>query len=118
MATKAQAFRAQQQRDVKPDRPKAPPRARRDVGVDTALPGVSATARRATPGPTGSLNESARAGRRGGAKLEASATGRPPRKSTRKSVDSTKPTSNLQRRAIRATSAPAARASRAKARSS
>ncbi|MCC6217000.1 MAG: hypothetical protein IT376_19225 [Polyangiaceae bacterium] len=118
MATKAQAFRAQQQRDVKPDRPKAPARPRRDVGVDTSLPGVSATARRATPGPSGSLNENARAARRGGAKLEVSTDGRPSRKSTRKSADGTKPTSNLQRRAIRATAAPAARASRAKARSS
>ncbi|MBX3261021.1 MAG: hypothetical protein KIS78_03280 [Labilithrix sp.] len=47
--------------------------------------------------------------------LEDSATGRPSRKSTRKGAHSTKPDTQLRRRATRKTSSPEERASRAKA---
>jgi hypothetical protein len=56
------------------------------------------------------------AGRRGGAALEDPAAPRPSRKSTRKSSDHTKRTTNQQLRAERATTAPKARATRAQAR--
>ncbi|MBK9030789.1 MAG: hypothetical protein IPL61_05520 [Myxococcales bacterium] len=111
MATKAQAFRTEQQRAAKPPRPKQPKKPRRDEVVDTSLPGVSATDRKATRGP----NRNLLAGRRGGAALEDSATGTPSRKSTRKSVDRTKRTTNQQLQAVRATTSPTARATRSKA---
>lgn len=109
MATKAQAFRSEQQRTANPPKPKRPKRARRDEVVDTSLPGVSATDRKA--GPT----RSRRAGRRGGAALEDVApTATRSRKSTRKSSDGTKRTTNQQLRAVRQTRSPSARAARAK----
>jgi len=80
--------------------------------VDTALPGVSASDRKAGMGSTAARNRSVRAERKGGAALESSATGRPTRKSTRRSVRRAKRESNLARRAIRRTSAPKARATR------
>lgn len=107
MATKAQAFRTQQQRQSKPPKPKQPKRPRRDQPVDTSLPGVSATDRKAARGPT----RKALAGRRGGAALEDTA-GKPSRKSTRKSSDRTKRTTNLQLRASRKAAAPSTRARR------
>lgn len=106
MATKAQAFRTEQQRTAKPPRPKQPKKPRRDAVVDTSLPGVSATDRKATRGP----NRNLLAGRRGGAALE---DGAPSRKSTRKSADRTKRTTNQQLQAIRETTSPTARATRA-----
>ncbi len=109
MATKAQAFRVSQQRAAHPPKPKQPPRPRRDLVVDTAQPGVSATDRKAVRGPK------ALAGRRGGAALELN-TATPSRKSTRKSSDGTKRTTNLQLRAERKTASPVARATRAAAR--
>ncbi len=110
MATKAQAFRARQARAANPPRPKRPARPRRDELVDTSLPGVSATDRKATRGP----NRNLLAGRRGGAALEDSATGTPSRKSTRKSVDRTKRTTNLQLKAVRTSTTPTARATRSR----
>jgi hypothetical protein len=77
---------------------------------------VSATDRKAGAGSTASRNQSKRAAKKGGATLEDSATGRPSRKSTRKSANRTKPTSNLQRRAIRKARAPKTRAHKAAAR--
>jgi len=117
MSTKAEQFRAQQQREAKPARPKQPKRARRDTPVDTAKPGVSATDRKVGSGSTGSRNKSARAHNKGGARLEDSATGKPSRKSTRKSTGRVKRTSNLQRKVIRKTSAASSRAARARAQS-
>ena len=116
MATRAQRFRAEAQRGAKPARSKQPKRRRRDQPVDTALPGVSATDRKAGGGSTAARNRSARAGRKGGARLEDSATGKPSRKSTRKSAGRVKRTSNLQRREIRATSSPSRRATRTRTR--
>ncbi len=63
------------------------------------------------PGKASTRNESGHAGRQGGAVLEESA-GKPSRKSTRKSVDHTKRTTNLQLKALRKTTAPSARAAR------
>ena len=103
MATKAQAFRTQQARMANPPKPKQPRRPRRDVVVDTAKPGVSATDRKAARKPTANA-----AAKRGGAALEVSA-GTPSRKSTRKSSDSTKRTTNQQLKARRARTAPSAR---------
>ena len=108
MTTKAQAFRAQQERAANPPRAKQPKRPRRDQVVDTSLPGVSATDRKAARGP----NHNLLAGRRGGAALEDSATRRPSRKSTRKSSDHTKRTTNQQLQAVREITAPSARAAR------
>ncbi len=109
MATKSQLFRAQQQRDAHPPKAKKPPRPRRDVPVDTALPGVSASDRKAGGGSSGARNKSMRAQKKGGAKLESSATGKPSRKSTRKSTGRIKRTSNLRLRAIRKATAPKTR---------
>jgi hypothetical protein len=116
MATKAQLFRTQQQREAHPPKPNKPRRPRRDTPVDTSQPGVSATDRRAGGGNSGSRNISARAGRKGGAKLENSATGKASRKSSRKSAGRIKAASNLERRAIRKASSPQLRAAQAKAR--
>lgn len=113
MATKAQMFRAEQQRTAHPPRAKRPPRPRRDEIIDTSQPGVSATDRKALRGP----NRTKLAGRRGGAAIEAVPVGgAPSRKSTRKSSDRTKRTTNQQLRAVRETTSPSARAARAQAR--
>ncbi|MBN2573601.1 MAG: hypothetical protein JXP73_03475 [Deltaproteobacteria bacterium] len=100
MATKAQSFRAQQQREAKPPKPKQPRRQRKDVPVDTSRPGVSATDRKVGSGSTASRNMSKRARRKGGAYLEDSATGKPSRKSTRRSEGRLKRSVNLQRKVV------------------
>ncbi len=100
MSTKAEQFKAQQQRDANPPRPKHPPKPRRDSVVDTALVGTSATDRKAGIGATEERNRSQRAKRKGGAKLEGSASGRPSRKSTRKSEGRVKRTNSLERKAV------------------
>jgi hypothetical protein len=108
MATKAQAFRSKQQQDANPPKAKRPKRPRRDVLVDTSQPGVSATDRKAVR----RSNRNLLAGRRGGAALEDPGTGRASRKSTRKSADRTKRTTNQQLQAVRKTRSPSARAAR------
>lgn len=117
MATKAQQFKAEQQRKTaKPPKPKRQPRRRRDpVQVDTSQPGVSATDRKVGGGRSGTRNLSNRSEAKGGAKLEDSATGKPSRKSTRKSAGRVKRTTNQQLKAQRATRSPKARATAAKA---
>jgi hypothetical protein len=77
MATRAEQFRYLTERSG-PKKAKRPPRPRRDAVVDTSLPGVSATARKAGP-----RKESAHAGRKAAYVLEDSAS-RPSRRSTRK----------------------------------
>ena len=114
MATRAERFRAAVERS-KEKKAKRPPRPRRDDPVDTAQPGVSATDRKAGGASTAARNRSGQAGRRGGAKLEDSRSGKPSRKSTRGSADRTKATANLQQRHTRAVTSPEAQASRAKA---
>jgi hypothetical protein len=115
MATKAEMFRTEQMRSAKPPKAKRPPRARRDLVVDTALPGVSATDRKAGGGDTAKRNASKSAARKGGAKLENSTNGKPSRKSTRGSSNRSKRTSNLQRKVIRESSSAKVRATRANA---
>jgi hypothetical protein len=65
--------------------------------------------------PNKPFDERKHAGRRGGAVLEETA-GTPTRKSTRKSSDRTKRTTNLQLREIRKTSSPGMRHARNSAR--
>lgn len=109
MATKAQEFRANQQRATRPVKAKKPKRPRRDLVVDTSKPGVSATDRSAERG----RNRNALAGRRGGASIEEDGSPqKPSRKSTRKSSDRTKRSTNQQLAAVRKTSSPSARAAR------
>jgi hypothetical protein len=112
MATKAQQFKAQQQKDANPPKPKRPVRARRDDPVDTALPEVSASDRKAGGGHSGARNLSKRAAEKGGAVLEDSATGKPSRKSTRKGTG-VKRTANLRLKAILKASSPKSQAAKA-----
>jgi hypothetical protein len=114
MATKAQQFRAEQQRSNRPPKAKKPKRPRRDVPTNTALPGVSATDRKA--GGAGTANRNASNRKKGGPALEDSATGKPSRKSTRKSLGRVKLATNLTRRQTRKVSSPQARAARGKVR--
>lgn len=116
MVTKADKFKTKQQHAANPPKPKRAPRARRDLVVDTAKPGVSASDRKAGGGRSGTRNVSARAAAKGGAALEDSATGRPSRKSTRDSSGNVKRSTNLRLRAERKTAAPVNRAAKARAR--
>lgn len=98
-------------------RPKAkakPAKKAKLPGVDTSLPGVSASDKRRGLGHTETRNESAHADRKASVKLEDSATGRASRKSTRGSSNRQKPDSNLKRRQTRATTSASARARRGK----
>lgn len=112
MATKAEKFRSKVERSG-PKKKKRPTKRRRDVGVDTALPGVSASDRKGGGGSTAARNRSKKAGRKAGAALEDSTGARPSRKSTRKSANRSKRDSNLARRATRKTTSPKSRARRA-----
>ncbi len=85
----------------------------RKGNVDTSLPGVSASDKKVGAGSTAERNRSERARRKGGAKLEDSATGKPSRKSTRKSEGHVKRTTNLRAKAVRAQRSPKARAEKA-----
>ncbi len=78
MATRAEVFRSEVERSG-PKRPKRARRTPRSSPVDTALPGVSASDRRAPP----THQESRSAGRKAAYVLEDSATV-PARRSTRK----------------------------------
>jgi hypothetical protein len=111
MATKADLFRAREILKARKPLPKRP-RKRRDDQVDTSRKGVSATDRRAGGHESGMRNVRTHAGQRGGAALEDTATGRPSRKSTRKSADRTKRTTNQQLRAQMRTASAPARAAR------
>jgi hypothetical protein len=86
MATRAERYRYEAERagPKRPKRPKMPPR---NWPIDTSMPGVSATDRRVGGGSTSLRNVSARAASRAPYRLENSETGRPPRKSTRKSAN-------------------------------
>ena len=85
---------------------------RGDAWVDTSLPGVSATDKKAGGGSTAARNVKLRP-RRATATLEDSARPRPSRKSTRKSANRSKAASQIARARKRAHHAPAARARRA-----
>ncbi|MEO8380650.1 MAG: hypothetical protein ABI779_13375 [Acidobacteriota bacterium] len=114
MATKARAFKVQQQKDANPPKPKQPPKRRRDVPVDTSKPGVSASDRKAGAGRSGARNLLSQANAKAGASLEDSATGKPSRKSTRKSQGGVKRTANLRLNAVRKASSAKAIATRSR----
>ncbi|HUQ00857.1 MAG TPA: hypothetical protein VM261_00120 [Kofleriaceae bacterium] len=113
MPTKAQEFRSAQQRAARPPKPKKPKKRRRDAVVDTSQPGTSATDRKVERRRTRSIL----AGNRGGAVTEdpVSSSTRPSRKSTRKSADHTKRSTNQQLEAVRKSTSPTATATRARA---
>ncbi len=85
---------------------------RADAWVDTSLPGVSATDRKAGGGSTAARNVQLRA-RRATVTLEDSARPRPSRKPTRKSANRSKAASQIARARKRAHHAPSSRARRA-----
>jgi hypothetical protein len=90
------------------------PRGRRDEWLDTSLPGVSETDRKAGGGSSAARNTKLRT-RGMGYTLEDSAR-KPSRKSTRKSANRAKSGSKLSRRQRRSAHAPKARATRASVR--
>jgi hypothetical protein len=116
MATRAERFRAEAQRNANPPRKKSPPKPRRDTPVDTAQPSTSATDRRAGMGDTAKRNFSKRVAAKGGAALESSKTGKPSRKSTRKASGHAKRTTNLKQRETRRVASSKRKARRAAAR--
>jgi hypothetical protein len=112
MATRAERYRYLQER-MGPKRPKQPPRRRRDRPVDTALPGVSATDRKAGGNSTAARNVSKSAARKTPYMLEDSvAKHRPSRKSTRRGANKLKAGVQLQNKQLRVTTAPSQRARR------
>jgi hypothetical protein len=113
MATKAQRARNTIER-AKPGRAKQPRPPRRDIGVDTSKPGVSATDRKAGLGSSARRNLKKNVSSRSSVALE-DAKGRPSRKATRKAANRAKPSNNLTRRQIRRTSSAKARARKAAA---
>jgi len=116
MATKSERFKAEQVREARTPKAKQPKPPPRNLPVDTAKPGVSASNRKVGAGHTGTRNLSKRVAKKGGAALEDSATGVPSRKSTRRSSGHVKPTSNLQRTLTRETTSANARATPSMAR--
>jgi hypothetical protein len=98
---------------AKPKKAKQPRKPRRDVGVDTSLPGTSATDRLAGNGPAAARNLKKNGSRKATVKMEVS-VGQPSRKSTRKAANHAKPGNNLTRRQIRRTSSAKTRAMKAK----
>lgn len=104
MATKALAYMAELLRQSRPPRPKKLRKTPRDEQIDTTLlDGVGSSPH----------NFTKRSDNRGGPVLESSATGKPSRKSTRKSAGHIKAASELTRRQVRRITSPAARAMRA-----
>jgi hypothetical protein len=121
MATKSRKLQRLHEPYPVEQAPQAKPRARRDTKVDTALPGVSATDRKAGLVGGGVWSTAERNLHRAGKQnatdaLEDSATGRPSRKSTRGSSNHIKRDSNLKRRQTRSARSPATRAAKASAR--
>lgn len=118
MATKAQRFKAEEMMEKArraPAKKKKKARPRRDVPVDTAAPGVSATDRKAGKKKSAARNVGKRAGQKAEVMLEDSAT-TPSRKSTRRSANRGRIASSLERISIQARHTPAAHASAARAR--
>lgn len=108
MATKAEKFKARMQRSGG----KRTQARRRKLAKKRAA--ERSTAPRAMAGANQFQNISARAARKAEVKLEASESGRPSRKSTRRSANKGKLASNLERRQLRRTVSPQARAVRAR----
>jgi hypothetical protein len=112
MATRAELFRYRQER-MGPKRPKRPARRRRDQPVNTALPGVSATDRKAGGNSTAARNRSNSAGKKAPYVLEDSVSRvRPSRKSTRRGANKQKQDAQLWEKQLRATTTPSSRARR------
>jgi hypothetical protein len=105
VATKAELFRYHAERSG-PKRPKASPKLPRNSLVDTALPGVSASVRKVGAGSTAARNVSRRAARSAPYRLEDSGTGRPSRKSTRRSANRLKNDRKSRAKRIAARGAP------------
>jgi hypothetical protein len=99
MATKAEEFRYWTERSGK-KKPKSAPRRRRDVPVDTALQGTSASDRKAVRG-----EPSARAGKKAAYALERS-TAKPSRRSTRKAGNRQRTDTQMQAKSRIAESRP------------
>jgi hypothetical protein len=110
MATRSERFRARVER-MGPPRPKQPKRPRRDVPVDTAQPGISATDRKAGGGSTAARNRSRAAARKAAYVLEDS-DHQPSRKSTRRARNRQKADSSLERRQTMRSTSPPERARR------
>jgi hypothetical protein len=92
MATKAEEFRYWTERSG-PKKAKSPPRPRRDVPVDTAKAGSSATDRRAPRG-----EDAPRAAKKAAYALERSGT-KPTRRSTRKAANRQRTDTKMQAQA-------------------
>ena len=107
MATKAFAYMAELLRQSRPPRPKKLKKPTRDEAIDTTL----LDGRGSTP-----HNYTNKSDYKGGPVLESSASGKPSRKSTRKSSGHIKAASELTRRQVRRLTAPSARAARASVR--
>lgn len=103
MATRGEQAKAEQQRKNQKPSPRA-----RTSDAEEHKQGVSGTARRNLQTSPAKL--------KGRPALETSANGKPSRKSTRGSSEHIKLATNLQRRQVRRTHSPAARAARANAR--
>lgn len=117
MVTKADAFRREQQakqrkKNAKPKKPKKP----KQRDVDTAEPGVSATDVRRGEHHTADRNRSMHAQRKAAVVLEDSESGKPSRKSSRKSANRLKMAASLEKEAARRLNTPKAKATRARAR--
>ena len=111
MLRKAEQFRRDAQRpSPRPPAKKGPKR----KGVDTSQPGVSASSFKRGLGHSAPRNASKHADRKAAVALEDSATGRPSRKSSRKSANHVKADANLHSRQTRRSTSAKARASRGK----
>jgi hypothetical protein len=113
MATKAELFRYRQERSGT-KRAKQPAKRRRDRPVNTALPGVSASDRKAGGGSSGPRNMSRSAARKASYMLEDSRA-QASRKSTRKSANRQKTDSQLRAKRTLVTTSASERARRANA---
>ncbi len=102
MSTKAEQFRTEQQRKGHRRKTKHAPQSRKNAPA-----GTQKAAER---------NRSRRAGKKGGAELEVSLSGKPSRKSTRKSQGRVKRTDNLRRKALRKAGSATAKAAGAASR--
>jgi hypothetical protein len=120
MATKAEQSRYRAERSG-PKKPKQPEPPRRDVPVDTAQPGTSATYRKARPTRTikasrkgGAVVEesSRKSTRRSHGKVETSSFNEAGVESKRKGEGRTKRSANLQLRTVARVRAPSARTQR------
>ncbi|MEZ4226422.1 MAG: hypothetical protein R3B13_36085 [Polyangiaceae bacterium] len=111
MLRKALKFKREQTRPT--PKPPQKKKKKKPSGVDTSLPGVSASDKRAGAGSTAARNFSKASARKAAFALEDSKSD-PSRKSTRKSSNRQKPDSQLKRRTTRRATAPASRARRGK----